>query len=468
MPDTPSAPPPDTDLNLLFGVLAFQADLIDAGQLAQAGTLWAARKGTPLADLLLEQGWITPRDREHLDYLVGRKIERHGGARAGLADAARGAARRALASLSDGDVQRSLADLPTPDAGGPPPRTVACHADALSRYTLARVHAQGGIGEVWLARDVDLGREVALKQLLPHRAGSPPILARFLEEAKITGQLEHPGIIPVYELARRPDGAPFYTMRFARGRTLSEAVREYHARRAGGKAGPLEQVGLLNAFVAVCHAVAYAHSRGVIHRDLKPSNIILGDFGEVLVMDWGLAKLGTPGAPADGPGADTETVLPLVFLGKEGSRDETVQGQVLGTPAYMAPEQAAGRPDLVGPRSDVYGLGAILYEILTGRPPFRGPDTQDVLRQVCEQAPPRPREVFASVPPALEAVGLRALAKKPADRYASAADLDPLRPRDDFKKLLAGLEKPEAPPTPPGPDGPPGNAPAPPPMPPAP
>src|SRR6185436_12022561 len=154
---------------------------------------------------------------------------------------------------------------------------------------------------------------------------------------------------------------PFYAMRFIRGRTLSDAVQHYHQEREGGRAAPLDLRELLGAFGSVCHAVAYAHSRGVIHRDLKGQNVVLGDFGEVVVLDWGLAKV---------VGRAEETLTPPVALEHPEGRGETAQGQVLGTPAYMSPEQAEGRWDRVDRHTDVYGLGAILYEILCGRPPF--------------------------------------------------------------------------------------------------
>src|SRR5262249_55676059 len=147
------------------------------------------------------------------------------------------------------------------------------------RYTLTHLHASGGIGRIWCARDSTLGRDVALKELRPERAGDRSLSARFLNEAQITGQLEHPGIVPVYELAQWPNTRqPFYTMRFVKGRTLSEATRAYHEKRVAGKADSLELLMLLNAFVTVCHTIAYAHSRGVIHRDLKGQNVVLGDF----------------------------------------------------------------------------------------------------------------------------------------------------------------------------------------------
>ncbi len=205
-------------------------------------------------------------------------------------------------------------------------------------------------------------------------------------------------------------------MRFVQGRTLSAAARAFHDNRSAGRSDALELPGLLNAFVTVCNAVAYAHARGVIHRDLKGPNVILGDFGEVVVLDWGLAKLvGRPESTAPAP---------AVILG-DGEADGgfTLQGEALGTPAYMAPEQSAGRLDLIDRRTDVYGLGAILYEILTGAAPFAGGSTDEVLRKVREEAPTPPRRLWPEVPPALEALCLRALAKRPEDRPAAAADL---------------------------------------------
>jgi serine/threonine-protein kinase len=419
----------DTDRNLLFGVLALQAGLIDRDQFAEACTAWAAHKTAPLAEVLTQRGWITPEDRTHLEYLLSRSLARSGGSAArALAEVTTDEARRSLAGLDDDEVRRSLAAaLPhtqTDHGAHVLISTIAYQPETRERYTLTRLHAQGGLGRVWLARDADLGRDVALKELRPERTDNPALWARFLEEAKITGQLEHPGIVPVYELARAArDQKPFYTMRFVRGRTLNEAARAYHQERAEGQASALDFQALLNAFISVCQAVAYAHSRGVIHRDLKGQNVVLGDFGEVIVLDWGLAKL------VDRP---EQTLTPAVSVAHDAERGETVSGQALGTPAYMSPEQAEGLWGAVDRCSDVYGLGAILYEILTGHPPFDGDDTADVLRRVVHEAPTRPRSANPQAPAALEAVCLKALAKKPADRYASAKQL-----ADEVRHFLA-------------------------------
>jgi serine/threonine-protein kinase len=302
------------------------------------------------------------------------------------------------------------------DGGLPLPPTTSDRPPSEQRYTMIRPHAQGGIGQVWLARDGDLGREVAVKELRPQWADHSTVWARFLKEARITGQLEHPGIVPVYELVPDPkDRKPFYTMRFIRGRTLSDAIQVFHQQRRAGTSGPLALRELLGAFVGVCNAVAFAHSRGVIHRDLKGQNVVLGDFGEAVVLDWGLAKV-------LGETEDPTSSAPAAVASTRG-QGQTMQGQILGTPNYMAPEQAEGRLDLIDQRSDVYGLGAILYEILTGQPPFAGTDTVQVLKQVVHAAAVPPRQLVATTPKSLDAVCRKALAKLPADRYAAARDL---------------------------------------------
>jgi len=405
-----------SDRNLLFGVLALQVDLLDAGRFAEACSAWSARKNTPLASLLVERGWLTPEDRADVDRLLERKLSKHNGdVQASLAEVMSESTRKTLSNVADPDLHRTLNSIPAVD--DPHEKTTTNYEPVgRERYTLTRVHARGGIGQVWLARDTDLGRDVALKELLGSRSDHPAVVARFIEEAKITGQLEHPNIVPVYELAR-PAGensSPFYTMRFVRGRTLAAAIKEYHRKRQEKQAGPLELRQLLSHLIAVCNAVSYAHSRGVLHRDLKPGNVVVGDYGEVIVLDWGLAKL--KGA------ADPQTSLMPVSVNRDYSREGTMQGQALGTPSYMPPEQAEGRQELIGERSDVYGLGAILYEILTGEPPFEGPDTPSVLVQVVTDPPVPPRRKVAGTSRPLESVCLRALEKKAADRYASAKD----------------------------------------------
>src|SRR5262245_13723505 len=222
----------------------------------------------------------------------------------------------------------------------------------VGRYEVFEQVGQGGMGTVLRGRDPELDRELAIKTLRVEHRASAGLARRFLEEARIGGQLQHPGVVPVHELGTA-DGLPYFTMKLVRGRTLAELLQE--------RSSPADGLPrLLQVFEQVCQTVAYAHSRGILHRDLKPDNIMVGAFGEVQVMDWGLAKV------LDRPGEEG-TVHPASDV-----RLQTQAGTVAGTPAYMAPEQARGEVGQLDARADVFGLGAILCAILTGRPPFLG------------------------------------------------------------------------------------------------
>jgi serine/threonine-protein kinase len=418
----------NTDRNLLFGVLAFQNEYINLSQLAAVCRAWSAEKDRPLAELLVERRWIDSHARVELDRLVDRKLARYGGdPRATLGAVADYSVRDAIRDVDDADVRQSLAGL-QPSAGHVLVETLAKPTEGRSRYTLSRLHGEGGLGRVWVARDGDLNREVALKELRPERGISLDASRRFLVEAQVTGQLEHPNIVPVYELSRRPeDNQPFYTMRFVRGQTLRDAIAAYHRHVQENRIDPLELPRLLGAFISVCNAMAYAHTRGVVHRDLKPENVVMGAFGEVLVLDWGLAKLmGKETGPYD-----STTDLPVAITpAADGER--TIAGRVMGTPAYMAPEQAEGRTELVDSRTDIYGLGAILYEILAGHPPHEGNSTADILNKIVTGETPRARAISPHVPGALDAIGAKAMAKVRSERYRNAAEL-----AEDVQRWLA-------------------------------
>ena len=273
-------------------------------------------------------------------------------------------------------------------------------AGPAGRYEVIRLHAAGGLGEVHVAEDTELGRRVALKRLRPARADDPASRRRFLREAAITARLEHPGVVPVHGLVRDPAGRPHYAMRLVAGESLQEAIRTFHAT---DRADRLALRGLLARFVAVCQTVAYAHNKGVVHRDIKPANVMLGEYGETLVVDWGLAKLLGADRLA---GADEDAFDPTEPL----PANDTRTGAAVGTPGYMSPEQAAGRAAEVGPASDIHALGATLYAILSGRPPGDGRKDS-------------PRRVSRAVPRPLLAVCRKAMAERPADRYATAGEL---------------------------------------------
>jgi serine/threonine-protein kinase len=416
--------PAPADGNLIFGLLALQMDFLTREQLLDALHAWMLDKQTPLGDILVRRGVLDRDDRDDLDRLVARHVRRHGEPRASLAALRLGqSVRQGLESLADPDVQRSVAALaPTPSARPGPadgavvgPATSAYVPDAPAgmRYRRLRQHAKGGLGAVFVALDEELDREVALKEIQDGYADEPDARARFLREAEVTGKLEHPGVVPVYGLGAYPGGRPYYAMRLIRGESMQAAIHRFHQadegprRDSGERSLALRE--LLGRFVAVCNAVAFAHSRGVLHRDIKPANCMLGEYGETLVVDWGLARL------LDRPEAERP-----VLAGSGAGSAPTQMGQVVGTPAFMPPEQANGRLDQVGPPSDVFSLGATLYALLTGHAPYEGPDVL-VQAAMGEVLPARQRK--RSVPLALEAVCAKAMAAKPEDRYPSAKAL---------------------------------------------
>ncbi len=279
-------------------------------------------------------------------------------------------------------------------------------AEHAGRYRVLSRLGQGAIGVVRLAYDHHLGREVAIKELKRDNRGTAAE-ARFIEEARITGLLEHPGIVPVYELGKRQDGTVYYAMRRLPGRTLQDALLNQDL---------TARLRLLPRLIAVCQAVAFAHSRRVVHRDLKPANVMLGDFGDTLVLDWGLAKQQQGDGSAD---ATQPSATDSVRLRSTGGHT-TLQGDIMGTPAYMPPEQARGDVAHIDARSDVYALGAILYEFLTGRPPYVAPNAQLAIDQVLRGNLKSPLEFEPDAPRELVAIALHALAHDPKDRYADA------------------------------------------------
>lgn len=299
------------------------------------------------------------------------------------------------------------------------------------RYPVDGELARGGQGRILNAYDEIIGRPVALKILRREGINDARLVTKFRIEAMITGQLEHPNIVPVHELGELDNGLPFYTMKKVEGRTLKKVIIGLR------KANPAIQsqygrMKLINILLQVCQAIAYAHEKGVLHRDLKPANIMLGDYGETIVLDWGVAKVRSlkDSSFADG-------LRPVRIAAEAGAMD-TQAGTIEGTPAYMAPEQARGRVHEIDERSDVYAIGAILYEILTFRPPFKGQDVREVLRQVVDEMPPHPHEVAPQnqIPEELIAIALKCLNKNPARRYASVRAV-----QEDLEAFLEGTKK---------------------------
>ena len=446
---------PTADRNLLFGILALQMDFIDREQLAQAMNAWVLEKSKGLGQLLHDRGDLTDQQRDLLETLVDEHLKKHDNdlEKSIAAVGNIGAVRDALRQIGDADIEQTLSHVsgPTPGIHSAPTPYNALEGPAVvdadlyrtqlpsqgdsmtesMRFHVLRPHAKGGLGQVSVAKDDELAREVALKEIQPQFADDPVSRSRFVLEAEITGGLEHPGIVPVYGLGQYADGRPYYAMRFIRGDNLKIAIERYHkedAKKRSPGEKELEFRGLIRRFIDVCNAMEYAHSRSVLHRDLKPGNIMLGKYGETMVVDWGMAKV------MDGQSEEASIDLDLTPLTPSIPKDiaATSMGSTIGTPPYMSPEQAAGRLDRMGPLSDIYGLGATFFHLLVGKTAFRERDVGSILQKVQQGHFKPPREVNASVPKGLNAICMKAMELQPENRYSSAAGM-----ADDIEHWLA-------------------------------
>jgi eukaryotic-like serine/threonine-protein kinase len=437
----------ESDSSLLFGILALQNGIIEQPDLIAAFQCWSKEQSRPMGQVLVERGALTENDRMMLDGLVRRHVEKHRtparGTGASIAAPGRllpGSFSQTLPARPCADPVAGVSSMGGDDLAAFGDLTIGVgralgHSDTTDsgfklgeltaeggRFRLLRQHARGGIGVVYVAMDSELNREVALKQIQLQHADDPTSRARFLVEAEVTGRLEHPGIVPVYGLGTNDQGRPFYAMRFVRGQSLKEAIDDYHLNHSkhqrDSTIDTLALRRLLTSFIDVCNAIAYSHSRGVIHRDLKPANILLGPYGETLVVDWGLAKVVGRDDPTPQPAAEV-TLRPSSHSGSS----ETKIGTAIGTPAYMSPEQSEGRGADVGPVSDVYSLGATLYYLLTGQLALSDKSIDNLMDRLRRGAIDPPRQVNHRVPPALDAIVRKAMSVRPADRYPSAQAL---------------------------------------------
>ncbi|MBN1517721.1 protein kinase [Candidatus Sumerlaeota bacterium] len=318
-------------------------------------------------------------------------------------------------------VFEELEEISSSQDGNGNGKTSARHY--TGQYTAHGQIGQGGLGRVILGRDRSLGREVAIKEILERRiqnGKSSRLLARFLNEARITGQLEHPGIVPVYELGLKPDGNFYYVMKYVRGQSMEQALQDT-LQEPKPETRLQQRLKLLRPMTDVCEAMAYAHHKGVIHRDLKPANVIIGKYGENLILDWGLAKyIGQRDLNRDDDAPDQGTMM----LGDGSKLNLTLEGEIMGTPSYMAPEQIDSKFGEVSARTDVYALGVMLFEILTGQLPYTGENVHQIMAQAAStQPPPQATDICQGISPELSAICFTAMSKNQDDRFKDAGEM---------------------------------------------
>ena len=411
--------------DLIFGLQGVQIGLVESRTFIEAGLSWSRGEARNLREEVIRRAQINEEGVALLDRSVEIILKKHGVDEQKPPQAA-GEGKQVFESLGGAVAREDREGFPpTPEVPRPPDdlASTLVTQEAPGRYTLRKEQGRGGIGKVFAAFDEHVGRDIAIKELLLEPSGGTPgtpgrktaeVAARLLREARITGQLEHPSIVPVYEIGRRADGTLYYTMKMVKGKTLYEVIRE---------AGSFEdRLKLLPHFQDLGNAIAYAHHRGVIHRDIKPQNVMIGEFGETVVLDWGLAK------PKGATGAGDARFQKEMQVLKEAAAGKSVDGEAIGTPEYMPPEQAWGDLERIDEGSDIYSLGALLYEILTGRPPFEGSSPFEVIGKVQQYGEGKQgltpvRSLEEKVPPELSAITEKALAPRPEQRYPSVKAL---------------------------------------------
>lgn len=423
---------PKQEFDIYFAAALTGSGKLTERQLAKVISNWTIFGNQPLSEFLVEDKVITYDEKERFENEAKRNRDR---AETTLQKGNEVYSATQLVNIKIGMVDSSGRLARLLGVGGSEVPAIIESRELKSEFKLLKKIGEGGLGTVWLARDENLRRYVAVKEIRADRMNEvKAILPRFRREAEITGRLEHPGIVPLYQFGQdAATGRYFYVMRFLGKKTLQDSIQEYHERREAGNDDPIHLHRLLNIIITLCQSVAHAHSRKIIHRDIKPENVALDSFGQVVLIDWGLAKLNDETGLFELSESCGEKIVDVT------DSQMTMNEQVLGSPMYMAPEQAAGRLDEIDERTDVYGLGGILYATLTGQSPhesMRDETTSNMSRLFSSivKTPVQPaREIVPRISPELDAICTKALEKKRYLRYSSASEL-----AEDLERYMAG------------------------------
>ena len=409
------------DRNLLFGIFAYQMEFLTRDQLVEGMGAWVLEKSRPLEDILVEKGHLAASDRDLLLPLIARHIEQHEGdpEKSLKAISSLSPSLEVLSQIEDGDLQESIKGLRLSQraAEGDFPSTVIFKPNESARYLSLRPHAKGGLGEVFVALDTELDREVALKEMQEHHARDRGSRSRFLMEAEVTGKLNTRASFPCMASDNTPTAARFMRCgSFAGIPCITPSMSFTSIKRRAIPTNRSPSAGSWGGLWMSVMPSVMPTAEAFLHRDLKPGNIMLGKFGETLVVDWGLAKV--KGREPSSP--DAEVTLQI----SSGSgTDQTLPGSAIGTPGYMSPEQAEGNVSSLGPATDIYGLGATLYTLLSGKKPIEAQTIHETVRRTAQGDVPKPSEINSHIPKPLEAICLKAMAL-----FAEGTLFDPAKP----------------------------------------
>lgn len=412
--------PPSADRNFLFALIAYQNGYITMEQFFLAAQAWNKNPHADIADILVEQKFVEEVERFNIDGIVEDRLRRLGSLENSLSFMIENG------SLPEGEPlpeawQKKLEEvtkvnLESITAQSKKPGS----SPSIHRYVFRRAIGEGGQGIVWEVDDTELGRRIALKKVHPKHANSPLHNGMLIEESRNTGRLDHAGIVPIYDLGQDDQGNPFFTMQLVRGEKLADRVRAIRYESIGRDEFLAQVRPLLRHLIAACNTLQYAYDKfKVIHRDLKPENIMVNRYGETVVMDWGMGKAVEDASQLD----DASSMLFVPVSGSGSGTERTQVGSVKGTLGYLSPEQAQAMNNNLDNRTDIYGLGATLYRILTGTVPHSGHNLQETLSRAKLNQFITPRQRNSKIPKELEAICLKAMATSPEDRYQKATDM---------------------------------------------